>query len=477
MILRGPVITLDPAHPRAGGITLRDGLVAALDGEGGEPLPDGAVILPGFTDAHVHLLTWASSLRELALGHESLERILERVAAEAGNGFVRGFGWAFDDDAALTRERLDAVSGDTPVALLAHDYHSLWVNSAALALADAPLEVDGGVVERDADGNPTGMLREASAWAFRDRYVLPSRAEQIDALREALPVLASRGVTGVHDKDGWIDCIGVVGELRASDGELPLRIWHSTPADRMDVPGIHYVKAFMDGTLGSRTARMIGEAIAGDERSEAVGGVEVTPKEEFARIVREAAARGLPTAVHAIGDQAARDALDAFEQTREAWAGLRPRIEHAQCVHPDDVPRFAQLGVTASIQPAMTISDEAVAEREWGDRIERSYAYATLHRAGARLAGGSDAPVEALDPLQGIRAAVLRTWRPEEALDLDTALHAWTTVPAWLESREAHLAPGNAADLVILDRDPYEDLAGADVIGTIHAGDWTYRGY
>jgi predicted amidohydrolase YtcJ len=466
MILRGPVITLDPALPRAGGITLRDGLVAALDGEGGEPLPGGAVILPGFTDAHVHLLTWASSLRELALGHDSLERILARVAAASGNGFVRGFGWAFDDDAALTRERLDAVSGDTPVALLAHDYHSLWVNSAALALADAPLEVDGGVVERDADGNPTGMLREASAWAFRDRYVLPSRAEQIDALREALPVLASRGVTAVHDKDGWIDCIGVVGELRASDGELPLRIWHSTPADRMDVPGIHYVKAFMDGTLGSRTARMIGG-----------GGVEVTSREDFARIVVAAAERGLPTAVHAIGDQAARDALDAFEQTREAWAGLRQRIEHAQCVHPDDVPRFAQLGVTASVQPAMTISDEATAERLWGDRIERSYAYATLHRAGARLAGGSDAPVEDLDPLAGIRAAVLREWRPEEALDLDTALHAWTTVPAWLESRTAHLAPGATADLVILDRDPYDDLAGAQVIGTIARGEWTYRGY
>src|SRR4051794_34672405 len=186
VILRGTVY----GAPDASGIAVRAGAIAALNGEGGEALPDGAVILPGFTDSHVHLLTWASSLRELALAGASIDRMLEQVRAAAGNGFVRGFGWAVEDDRELTREKLDAVAGDTPVALLAHDYHSLWVNSAALALADAPLDVEGGVVERDAGGQPTGMLREASAWAFRDRHVLPSRAEQLDALREALPVLS-----------------------------------------------------------------------------------------------------------------------------------------------------------------------------------------------------------------------------------------------------------------------------------------------
>jgi predicted amidohydrolase YtcJ len=460
MNLRGTVL----GNPGATGVTVQDGVIAAL--EGSEPIPDGAVIAPGFTDAHVHLLSWSSSLRELPLSHKSLDEILALVRAEE-SGFIRGYGWAVPDDSVLTRDRLDAVSGDTPVVLLAHDWHSLWVNSAALALAER-LDVPGGVVERDAAGVPTGMLREEAAWAFRDRYALPARAEQLDALKAALPELSRRGVTAVHDKDGMLGCIDVVRELRAQQ-ELPLRIWHSVPADRMDDPEADYVKAFMDGTLGSRTARLIGG-----------GGVEVTSREDFARIVRAAAARGLPTAVHAIGDQAARDALDAFEETREAWAGLRPRIEHAQCVHPDDVPRFAELGVTASIQPAMAITDREVAERLWEDRIEHAYAYGTLHRAGALLAGGSDAPVEALDPLDGIRAAVLREWHPEEALPLDAALRAWTETPAWLEGREAthgRIAPGCAADLVILDRDPHEDLAGARVIGTVAAGRWTYREY
>src|SRR3954463_11886221 len=202
-ILRGSVY----GAPDASGIAVRAGAIAALDGDGGERLPDGAVILPGFTDAHVPLLTWASSLRELALGGASLDRVLERVREAAGNGFVRGFGWAVEDDRALTRSALDAVSGDTPVALLAHDYHSLWVNSAALALADAPLDVEGGGVGRDrgggpgggaARGRPRGVRGGAAAGASRDRYVLPSRAEQLDALREALPLLCSRGVTALH---------------------------------------------------------------------------------------------------------------------------------------------------------------------------------------------------------------------------------------------------------------------------------------
>ena len=228
----------------------------------------------------------------------------------------------------------------------------------------------------------------------------------------------------------------------------------------------------MDGTLGSRTARLLDGT-----------GVEITSADGLAGIVRAAAARGLPVAVHAIGDRANREALDAFAATAGVWRplGLRHRIEHAQCVHPDDVPRFARLGVTASVQFTHATSDRDVADRLWGERAAHAYPYRALRDAGARLAGGSDAPIEALDPLAGLRAAVFRTaderppWRPEQALGLDAALAAFTTAPAWLEGaeeRRGRLAPGLAADLVLLDRDPRDDLAGARVAGTMLAGDW-----
>jgi len=234
------------------------------------------------------------------------------------------------------------------------------------------------------------------------------------------------------------------------------------------------VKAFMDGTLGSRTARLLDGT-----------GVQITGSEELAELIRRAAAHDLPLAVHAIGDRANRDALDAFEATRADWApkGLRPRIEHAQCVHPDDQPRFAALGVTASVQFTHATSDRDVADRLWGERADHAYPYRSLRDGGAVLAGGSDAPIEALDPLAGLRAAVLRTdsdrppWRPEQALALDDALAAFTTAPAWLERAEAsrgRLAPGLAADVVVLDRDPYEDLAGARVAATMLDGDWIH---
>ena len=431
-------------------------------------LPPDACVVPGFTDSHVHLLSWAAARRELQLeGAASEAEVLARVAgACAGHGgrALVGAGW-LATGWTPTRQALDAVSGDVPVALLAHDRHSLWLNSAALALARGDLELPGGVVERDADGEPTGVLREEAAWAFRDRHLRPSEAELREALREALPAAAARGVVAVHDMDGHLGCVEVVRALRARD-RLPLRVWHSQPAawlDRLD-PDTRYVKAYLDGALGSGTARMLGG-----------GGVEVTSRAAFEGIVRRAAARRLPVAVHAIGDRAVRDALDAFAATAGAWRGLRQRIEHAQCVHPDDLPRFAVLGVTASIQPSMAVTDEPLARARWADRLDRAYPYRALHDAGARLAGGSDAPIEPLDPVAGMRAAVLDGWQPP--LDAATALHAYTTVPAWLEgAARGRLAPGLPADLVVLDRDPLEDLARVQPLATMLDGEWTHGG-
>jgi predicted amidohydrolase YtcJ len=453
----GTVRTMDPARPLARTLVIEGDRIAALDDEpaGAERIDlHGGCVLPGFTDAHVHFPTWATFRREPQLrGTRTRDEVLARVAGVVGSvapgRWLRAYGWTADGwEPSLAA--LDAVTGDVPAALLANDWHSLWLNSAALAFAGGDLERPGGEVDLQA-----GVLREEAAWAFRDRFTLPTHAELVEATRAALPVAAARGVTAIHCKDGLIGSREVYAELRE---ELPFRVWQSLPAKRLgERPD--YVKAYMDGTLGSRTARLLDGS-----------GVEITSGAEFEAIVRAATAAGVPVAVHAIGDLANREALDAFAAVPDA---IRPRIEHAQCLHPDDIPRFAALGVTASIQPSMAVTDEPVAERLWADRLDGAYAYRSLQASGARLALGSDAPVEEMDPLQGLRDAVLREWRPHEALDLQAALEALTVTPAWLAGdgdRRGRLAPGMLADLTILDRDPFDDLAGAVVADTYVEG-------
>src|SRR5205823_10548775 len=201
-----------------------------------------------------------------------------------------------------------------------------------------------------------------------------------------------------------------------------------------DLVRIGYLKAFVDGTLGSQTARMLDGS-----------GVEITSREQLEEIVRAGAAAGLPVAVHAIGDLANREALDAFEATQDAWrpAGLRQRIEHAQLLAPEDVPRFGRLGVAASVQFSHAPSDRDLADRFWGEKTSGAYAYRSLLDAGAVVANGSDAPIEELDPLAGVRAGVLRTlddrtaWHPEQRVTVEEALHATCVAPAWL-AREEH---------------------------------------
>ena len=311
-------------------------------------------VLPGFTDSHVHFPTWSLGLHQARLeGASSLEEALDRVVAArervAPGGWLRGLGWREGDwTEAPSRDALDRAVPDVPVALMSKDYHSLWVNSAALERADAPLEVPGGVVE------PSGILRENSAWNFRDRYVRPTADEMVEASREGMGVAASRGVVAIHDKDGWLGAFEVFARLLEA-GELDVRVWQSFPWDRLDdLSGLGlrsgfgndmlrmgYLKGFMDGTLGSATARLLDGS-----------GVEISSREVLEDVVRRAAEAHWPVAVHAIGDGANRAALDAFEATRDAWQprGLRPRIEHAQLLDEADVPRFAALGVAASVQ-------------------------------------------------------------------------------------------------------------------------------
>src|SRR5581483_1264381 len=219
-------------------------------------------------------------------------------------------------------------------------------------------------------------------------------------------------------------------------------------------------------------------------------GVQITSRDELSDIVRRAARAGWPVAVLAIGDAANRAALDAFEETRDEWRprGLRHRIEHAQCLAAEDVSRFGRLGVAASVQFSHAPSDRDLADRFWGERTAGAYAFRSLRESGALLANGSDAPVEELDPLAGIRAGVLRTlderppWHPEQALTVQEALEATTVNAAWLsgdEHRRGRLLPGFLADLVVLDSDPFElppeELADLRIVATMVGGRWVYK--
>jgi predicted amidohydrolase YtcJ len=494
----GTIRTLDPAAPRLDRLAVSGAEIAP---EPPGPRPHrielrGACVMPGFNDSHVHFPTWSLVQRQVRLedAHsraEALERVGQALHDVPRGAWLRGYGWREADWAeAPSRAALDGVAGDVPVALMAKDYHSLWLNSAALARADSPLDVPGGVVERDEHGHPLGVLREAAAWSFRDRYLVPTVDEMLAACRHGLAIAAKRGVTGIHDKDGWMGAFEVFERLQA-DGELTLRVWQSLPAERLphlrdlglrsgfgnDWLRLGYLKAFMDGTLGSATARLLDGS-----------GVEITTGERLAEIVREAAAAGWPVAVHAIGDAANRAALDAFEATADAWAplGLRQRIEHAQLLDPAELGRFGTLGVTASVQFTHAPSDRDLADRVW-EGHPGAYAYRSLLDAGARLANGSDAPVEELDPLEGLVAGVMRTlderppWRAEQALDIGEALRSICLDPVWLahdEKKRGTLVPGKLADLVVLNRDPYtcsrEELGGIAVLATMVGGRWTY---
>jgi predicted amidohydrolase YtcJ len=492
---------MDHADPTMSRLAIRHGRVVADIDTAHHEIDQidlrGRCVIPGMTDSHVHFPTWALKRLRVELDDcGSLSEVQVRLASASaghpGDGWLTGFGWRAHDWGDIpNRQVLDEICNSRPVALWSKDYHSLWLNSAALQLADGDGVLAGELAERDGDGELTGVLRENAAWTFRDRHLKDKLEEQVEATLEGIQEAHRRGVTAIHDKDGWLGAVRIWQQI-AKAGRLTMRVWQTLPAERMEVVSnlglesgigddflkLGALKVFVDGALGSSTACMSDGS-----------GVLITTMTELEELIEQATHAGWPVAVHAIGDVANKVALDAFEATRDLWfpAGLRQRVEHAQHVAPADLKRFAQLGVACSVQFSHAVADRDLTNRLANEIIEGSFAFRTLVDSGALVANGSDAPVDHLDPLHGIRSAVLRTldsrpaWRSDEALTVEQALEASTSNPPWLthdESWRGKLTPGYVADLVVLSADPIsaspEELAEIEVVATMVGGEWVH---
>jgi predicted amidohydrolase YtcJ len=465
----------------------------------------GATVTPGITDSHIHLVSWARSRAELTLDPGwSRARVIEAVRVFAADHpderVLIGRGWASDDwETAPDRAALDAVCPGRPLLLHSKDFHSLWVNTAALLAAgigESPADPTGGRFERDGQGRATGVARENAVRVFAALTPALDPALARERVREAVRCLHAEGVTAVHDFEGPAES-ALLRAVCGPDGETPLRVLMHVPHAQLDsllatglASGIGdswfrlgAVKLFADGTLGSRTAAML-EPYAGDTGR----GMDLIPPDELAELVRRAVTGGVSVAVHAIGDRAVRHTLNAFAAApadRVASLALPLRIEHAQLVQPVDIPRFAALGVVASVQPAHCVADRPLALQYWPRWLDHAYPWADLARSGAHLAFGSDAPVEPPSVALGLHAAITRrapgapaseALSPRQRVDLAAALTAYTRVPAFLagDPRLGRFDRGAGGDLVVWDRDLFaaapERLAEARPVWTILDG-------
>lgn len=530
VLYNGPIYTLDPERPTARAILINGGRVQAVGSEGrvqaaaaglrAETINlQGRAVVPGLTDAHVHITWQGMTAFEVRLGGATTIEEAQRLIAERANAlppgaWLRGGGW---DHTAWgrrwpTRAELDAVCPDRPAILSRKDGHSIWVNSRALELAgitsDTP-DPPGGAIQRDRDGEPTGILTETAMELVRQVVPPHSEAERLEALRAAFREALSYGITSIHVPPGTnhIDAPRTLGDLQTlrARGELSVRTlaYFAQPdlqrAVEMGLRSglgdrwlrIGGLKLFADGALGSESAEMLTH-YEGRRHT----GIATIEPELLNELVLTANANGIAVMIHAIGDAANRKVLDAIERAqRETGYGpqaaaadqeapssgqpasnrqtpLPNRIEHVQVLHQKDVGRLAQLGVIASMQPIHCTSDMEVADALWGSRCAYAYAWRSLCSTGATLAFGSDAPVESMNPWLGVHAAVTRQrpggipeggWYPEQRLSVEEALWAYCVGPV-IASGEAHekgrLIPGMLADLTVLTGDPFRSAPG-----------------
>jgi len=522
LLFNARIHTFDRARPSASALAIDgehllavggDELLAEFDGAGREDL-GGRVVLPGLTDAHLHLQEYTLQSQRIDCEVDSKDEILSRLAERARRArpgeWLRGHGWnqnTWGGDWPSAAD-LDAVAPHNPVYLSSKSLHACWVNSLALSQAGITASTPdpaAGRILRGPGEAPRGVLTESAVKLVEQVIPEIEPADLAEQLKRVIPGLLRMGLTGVHDFDKRT-CFQAL-QILHQRGELDLRAVKSIPLDLLpqaaglglrtgfgdDHLRIGPVKLFADGALGPRTGAML-EAYVDEPQNR---GILVLEAEQIFEYGRLAAGSGLSLAVHAIGDRAVRavlagfDRLRAFEQ-EHGLPRLRHRIEHLQTVHPDDAGRLAELDIIASMQPAHAPSDRLMAERWLGGRAALSYAWRTQLDHGARLAFGSDAPVESPNPFRGVHAAVTRRgldgapgpqgWYPEQRLTVQEAFEGFILGPAYaagMEDRLGRLSPGFLADLIVVDHDPFAcepaDLAGIQPSATMLGGRWVWQ--
>jgi predicted amidohydrolase YtcJ len=468
----------------------------------------GKVVTPGLWDSHMHLYHWSQMRHQLQLAScTNVPDLLAAVAgAPAGESWLIGHGWSLHgfSPEPPNRHQLDAVTGERPALLWCGDLHSALANTAALAragLLDGQRQVEGGVIERDDRGSPTGWLRELAANLVREAVPPPSDAALSDQLLQAAQELHRLGITGicdqrVKDQNEGQGLFRVLRRLEL-DGRWNLRTSLNLAAHHLEYAvglglttgfgtdrlRLGHMKVFADGSLGSATARML-EPFLHSGTGPDGRGIYLTQPHEMRPLFQAAARAGISVSVHAIGDEANRVCLDLFEELDHLGIP-RPRVphrvEHAQMLDDADLGRFAALGLTVSVQAGHLLDDRAAADSLLGARSRLCYRFGDLRRHGAKLVFGTDAPVSEIDPRFGIRAALRRCavgdkpWYPEQALPSEVVWEGYTWGAAqacgWNDVI-GPLAPGYRADLAVWNGDPNQD--GAQVTHTFFDGKLVY---
>jgi predicted amidohydrolase YtcJ len=497
VLLGGTILTMDPAAPTARAVAIRGGRIVAVGDDAtarawiGRDTKvielGGRGVTPGLVDAHVHIHGLGEALEALDLRGETEAAIAAKVAAAAAAGgaepWIVGRGWdqnLWPGQAFPTAATLDRAAPGRPVALERVDGHALWVSSAALAAAgidERTRDPDGGKLERDGRGRPTGVLIDNAMLLVTEQMPEPTAAVRTRRILRGAEAAIAAGLTGVHEMgidDATVDAYRAL----ADQGRLPIRVTaylEGTPAaaealrDRIadvdragDAPfALVGMKLFADGALGSRGARLLAPY------ADAPGqlGLWVTEPATLTRAVEAATTAGWQVAVHAIGDAGVRATLDAFAAGAALRKDARPRVEHTQVIAAEDVPRMKAIGAIASMQPVHATSDMPWAEARLGpERLAGAYAWRTILDAGIPLALGSDAPVERISVLGALWAATTRQdlegrppggWTPSEKLTLEEALAGFTTGAAYAVHAErvrGRIAVGQVADLTVYDR-------------------------